>query len=100
MEEEVKIKLREEQVRLTQLITTIETLSRSDEWQKIKELLLDGLVEKTKTKIQQEAMKSPIVPENLYRLQGELHWIKKYADLIGFASTLKIELDNIKKRLK
>ena len=99
MEEEIKVRLREEHDKITKLIIAIDSLDKTKEWITIKELLLDGLVEKTKLKIQQEACNQKISNETLYRLQGELNWVRRYADLKGYASTLKLELEGIKKRL-
>lgn len=100
MEEEAKTKLREEQDRLTKLIKVIEELDLNEDWKEIKALLLDNLVSKIETKLYQEAISPTIVPENLYKLQGELKWAKRYADLKSYASTLRIELEIVKKRLK
>lgn len=100
MEPEVVVKLREEQTRITNLILAIERLDKSAEWQTVKELLLDGLVEKLKRQVQTEALAPEVSQNNLYRLQGELKWARKYADLNEFASTLKTELEGIKKRIQ
>lgn len=100
MEEEIKVKIREEETRLINLIQAIEALEKSEEWSKLKELLVDGLVSKTKEKILQEALSQDPKIERIEYLKGELAWSKKYADLGKYAGTLKTELESIRKRLR
>lgn len=97
--EKVIVELREKQTKLTNLILAIEAVEGSKEWQVLKEGLLDGLVERLKKQIQTEGLADEVNTDNLYRLQGELKWAKKYADLSEFARTLKVELEKIKQRI-
>lgn len=99
MEENVQVKLREEVSRLSNLIQVLENLEKVPEWKLLKSLILDSLVEKIRVRIYMESTKDEIDPKELYRLQGELMWAKRYADLNGYAGTLKKELELVKKRL-
>ncbi len=100
MDNEIVIKLREEQTRLKNLVVAIETLESTSEYELVKSLLFDGLVKKIESRIQAEGLAPVISPEKLYRLQGELALAKKYADLNKYASTLKVELEGINRKLK
>ena len=100
MDEKGLVELREKQTKLTRLITAIDTLEQSKEWETMKELLFNGLVEKLQRKIQTEGSSNEVSLPNLYKLQGELKWSKRYADLGEYKSTLKVELEGIKKRIQ
>lgn len=100
MDEDVKVKLREEHNALTKLILAIEALHATPEWKAVKELLIDGLVDKIDKRLLEASLAPEISLKDVYTLQGERKWAKKYADLKAYASTLKLKLETVNKRIK
>lgn len=91
--------LRQRQAELTKIIEAINSLAKQPEWQSLKELVFDGLVEKLEKSLQQEAKKTELLPAEIYRLQGQLLWAKRYSDLYKLAEAYKLELNNLTKKL-
>ncbi len=85
---------------LVNLIAIIERIAESNDWQALKRLLFDSLVGALERRIMVETTKSVIDTTELYRLNGQLTWAKRYADLSKLAGVYRVELANIKKQLK
>src|SRR3990167_1992445 len=70
--------LQDKQGELAQLIEAINRVEANEDWRKLKELLLDGVVEKLERQLKDEAKKDEVSLPKLYRLQGQIEWAKKY----------------------
>lgn len=93
-------KLRDRQSELAVIIEAIDEVLKSKAWQTLKGLVWDGRVNSLERQLLTEARTEEIVPKTLYRLQGELTWAKRYADLKSYAEMLQKELQGIKDNLK
>lgn len=91
--------LRQRQTELTRIIETINALSKLPEWQTLKELVFDGMTEKLEKSLQIEVKKPELNAPEIYRLNGQLQWAKRYGDLYKLAEAYKLELTNINKKL-
>jgi len=91
--------LRERQTELTNLIEAINELAKNEAWKTLKKLLFDGLVEKIERQLNAEVKKTQLNPIEIYRLQGQLSWAKRYSDIYKLAETYKQELNQITKKL-
>lgn len=91
--------LREEESKLVRILETIDSLGNSKEWQTLKVLLFDELIEKIELKILQEAKNQVINSNKIYVLQGELNLARKYADLHKFSDDLRVTLKAIRQKL-
>lgn len=100
MDEDTQVLLREEETRLTKILIAIQNLAVTKEWKDVKEVLIEGLIIKLEDRLKNEAKKSPIEVEELYKIQGEIRWARQYADLNKYASTLKEKLLAVKKKLR
>lgn len=100
MNEDVKVRYREEQTRLITLIEAFESLEQSKEWEIVKELVFSKSLQAIERQILSESLKPLIDTNRLYRLQGEWTWAKQYNDTAQFVDTLKKQLANIKDKLK
>lgn len=101
-EEEITIDntlLRQRKATLIKLIEAINELSKNKDWQVMTDLLFKGLVEKTEKNLLSEAKQNKLNDPEIYRLQGQLIWAKRYSDLYRLAETYRIELGDITKRL-
>lgn len=84
---------------LTKIIESINSLSKNPNWQILKELVFGKVEERLEKSIQVEAKKNELQPAEIYRLQGQLLWAKRYSNIYKLAEAYKIELDNITKKL-
>ncbi len=91
--------LRERKVVLLKMIGAIDSLSKNKEWQVLKELVFDGAVEKLEKNLLMEVKKNELQPIQIYRLQGQLLWAKRYSDIYKLAEDYKLELNQITKKL-
>lgn len=92
--------LRQREGELVKLIEAIGKVSESDAWKILKSHIFDGVVETIERRIDTESMKPELDTAELYRLQGQLGWAKKYADFNKLKEVFKVELEGIRKQLK
>ncbi len=92
--------LRERQVKLTKIIEAINALSGKKEWQALKDLVFNKELDRIERSLQSEAKKIELSAPDIYRLQGEYKWAKRYSDLYKLAETYKTELSSISKKIQ
>ncbi len=92
--------LREMQSQRTRIVQAIDRVKASKDWRMLEDELFEGIVEKLEKLLREEANKRPIDDAQIYYLQGQLVWAKKYADLEKLKEVFKVEVQNIKKQLK
>lgn len=83
----------QEEARLIRLIEAIAALSENKDWQTLNELHLSKEEERIERLLLSESKKNLIESDKLYRLQGELLWAKRYADMRVWAKLLKNQLN-------
>lgn len=93
-------KLRDRQQVLIQIVTSVDEVLKTKAWQTLKELVFDERVESLERQLLTEAKTDEISNKNLYRLQGELIWARRYSDLKSYAEMCAKELLGIKEKLK
>lgn len=100
-EQEVDISpwLRERQSELVKIISAIDGVSSSKEWSSLTNLVFIGVVEKLERDLLNEAKKDTPDQLQLARLNGQLVWAKKYADLNSLANIFRNELKNVTDKL-
>lgn len=91
--------LRKKETELTNIIEAVKSISESKEWQTLKILIFDELVENLERRIKTETAKEHIDTSQIYKLNGQLLWAKKYSDFNKLADVYRLELTNIKKKL-
>lgn len=91
--------LRQRQTELLKIIEALQGVIKTDQWQVLKELMFDGLVESLQRRLQTEASKNELNSPEIYRLNGQLLWAKRYSDLNKLTETYKVELNQITKKL-
>lgn len=91
--------LKEEQGKLAQIVEAINRVESSDDWQKLKKLLLDGVVTALERQLTNEATKKQVDESTIYRLQGQLAWARKYADLKKLGEFFRQQVENIKNQI-
>lgn len=85
---------------LSQIVEVISRIEATDDWQKLKRLVLDGVIATLDRQLASEASKQEVNTPELYRLQGQLVWAKKYADLKKLSDFFRKHIENINIQLK
>lgn len=88
--------LREREAKLVRMIEAIAALGQSPEWSTLKDELFDGALESVERRIKDEADKADLNTPELYRLQGERKWARRYADLTKLSDMYRAELAHIR----
>ncbi len=101
--EEVKVDqtelLQKRRGELSQIIEAINRVEDSDDWQKLKKLVLDGVVATIERNLKLEVSKIEINPAEIYRLQGQLSWARKYSDLKKLSEFFKTQIESTKHQI-
>ena len=92
--------LQKQQGESTQLVEAINRVENSDDWRKLKELLLDGVVTSLEKSLRSESEKRELNLPEIYRLQGQLGWARKYTNLGKLVEVKRKEIENIKNLIK
>ena len=92
--------LQKQQGELTQIVEAINRIEATEDWKKLRSLLLDGVIKTIEKQLLSETSKQEIVTPELYRLQGQLAWAKKYADLKKLSEFFKQQIEGIQQQLK
>mgnify|MGYP001577794889 CR=1 FL=1 len=92
--------LLKQQGEMTQIVEAINRIEANEDWQKLKKLVLNGVVETLERQLKNESERKEVNAPELYRLQGQLVWARKYVDLKKLAEFFKQQLENIKLQLK
>lgn len=91
--------LRQRQTELLKIVEAIGEVAKTDQWKVLKELIFDGVVEALEKRMKVESTKAELNSPEIYRLNGQLAWAKRYSDLNKLVEAYKIELNNITKKL-
>ena len=84
---------------IIQVIEAINGVTESDDWRKLKRLLLDGVVTTLEKHLMNETSKPDVNLPEVYRLQGQLAWAKKYTDLKKLSDWYKRQVENINNQI-
>ena len=90
--------LQEKQGELAKLVEAINRVEANEDWRKLKELFLNGIVDKLERQLRDEASKPEVSLPKVYRLQGQITWAKRYSDLKKFSNEKRLEIENLKKQ--
>jgi hypothetical protein len=91
--------LAEREAELVKIIEALGQVAVSDDWRVLKELIFDKVVESLDRQVSVESKSNEIDVNHLYRLQGQLSWAKKYANLDELKDAFKVELKNIRNKI-
>lgn len=84
---------------LVRIIEAIRAVQSSEGWSTLKTLLFDGVQESLEHRLASESQKREIDQPEMYRLQGQIAWARKYADLDVLANSYRLELINVRSQL-
>lgn len=98
-EEDRSPQLHERDSELVKIIEALAAVSTSDPWHTLHDLVFGSLVETLERRIKSEAGKKEIDIAEIHRLQGQLAWARKYADLGSLTEAFRLELVKVRKQL-
>lgn len=84
---------------LVSIIEALVEIRNTHSWKVLKSYVFDGVLETLERRLAEEAKKDEISSPELYRLQGQIVWARKYADLNKLEEIFQTELTGIKKLL-
>lgn len=99
-EEKEEVDTSLEEARLIRLIEAIARLFENSDWRTLVELHFSQEEERVKRLLLAATMETPLPVEQIYRLQGELKWARRYKNLALFAHNLKKQLNQLRKQDK
>ena len=91
--------LQEKQGELVQLVEAINRVEANEDWRKLKEIFLNGVIDKLERQLKVEAKKEELSLPKLYRLQGQIEWAQKYSNLKKFSDDKRLEIENLKNQI-
>jgi hypothetical protein len=101
-EEEVydaKSLMRVRESKLIRMIEAIERVAKSADWNILKAEIFEPVSQNLEHKLMTEVKAEEINEPEIYRLQGQLVWARKYSKLEDLKEVFKVELSNIKKQI-
>ena len=91
--------LRTRESELVNIIEAIKGLEGNIDWSTLKSKVFDGVSESLERRLHQELLKSELNPPEIYKLQGQIAWAKKYSKLDTLATVYRAELTNVRSQL-
>lgn len=94
IEIDVKPMLRARETEIQRILEALENIKGSNYWKVLEEDIFSKELANLYHKIKVEKD-----PPEIYRLQGKLEWVEKYADFDKVISNYRLELQGIRKKL-
>ena len=98
IKEEVLTPTEEREAFLIRIIETIQSVADSREWKLLVKEIFADVTASLERRLVAETKKPKIDEAEIYRLQGQLGWARKYSNLMDLQQAFKVELLNIKQR--
>lgn len=91
--------LRQREGELVKIIEALRAVAQLQDWSSLKTLVFDGVVEKLEKDLLDQARKDNPDKLVMARLNGQLVWAKKFADIGKLSEIFRDELTRIRKSL-
>lgn len=91
--------LRNREGELVKIVEAIRKVRETAEWSTLKTYIFDGVLESLESKLKAESHRAEIDSKEIYKLQGQIAWAKKYSNLDTLASAFTLELTNVRLQL-
>lgn len=93
------VELRKRETELVALLSITKNLLTNPDWLTLKELIFEPILSNLQKRLRIESEKTELNTPEIYRLQGQILWAKRYADLQKLADDYKSELSNLRTNL-
>lgn len=91
---DIRPQLRARETQLREIIEAISKVAASDYWHTLQTLVFDGVLEALQSRLTNEKN-----PTEMYRLQGQILWAKKYSKLADLVQAYENELTAVRAKL-
>lgn len=91
--------LRRRESELVKIIEAIKGIETRDEWSTLKTYVFDGVLDSLEHRMASESHKMPLDEKEIYKLQGQIAWAKKFSNLETLAQAFRLELTNVRSQL-
>lgn len=91
--------LGERESELVRIIEAIRAIDSSEGWSTLKTLVFDGVLESLEHRLVSASNATELDQPEMYRLQGQIAWAKKYSNLDTLANSFRRELINVRSQL-
>lgn len=91
--------LREREAQLVRIIDAINGVAQSLDWKTLVKEIFNDVTATLEHRVSVVAKAKKIDEPELYRLQGQLGWAKKFSNLEELGKALKVELSNVKQQI-
>lgn len=91
--------IREREAEIVNIIGALERVSQSEDWSTLKTHVFDGVLEKLEKGLTNASQQSELNLPEIYRLQGQILWAKKYSDLDILISSYMTQLKGVRLKL-
>lgn len=95
--QEPDTRYQEREAKLVRLIEALSAINESREWSTLKTELFDSVLDTIESKMKTESQKDEVRLPEIYRLQGERLWAKRYSNLDTLIGQYRAELVSIRK---
>lgn len=92
--------LRVKEAELVRIIEAIERVNQNEDWNTLKNLVFSGVEASLEKRLRVESEKSDLNPPEIHKIQGQLAWARKFADITKLGEAFRTELFNIRKLIK
>lgn len=92
--------LRKRESELMNIIEALGVIADSKEWSTLKTTVFNGVMETLERQQKNEASKDDPDKMALAKINGQLVWARKYADLDSLTNVFRLELTNIRTQIK
>lgn len=90
-------RVQEREAKLVRLVEALSVINDSREWSTLREELFDGQLATIENRLKSESEKTELNTAEIYRLQGEKKWAKRYSNFDDLIANYRAELANIRK---
>ncbi len=91
--------LRRREGEVVRIIEALKRIETSEDWSTLKTEVFDGVLDSLEGRLVSESKKPELNNPEIYRLQGQIQWAKKYANIAHLTESYRLELTRIRKQL-
>lgn len=92
-------RLRSRESELVSIIENLRAIDDTQEWSSLKTNVFDGVLDNLERRLEAESKKLPLNAPEMYKLQGQILWAKKFSNLRALANSYALELTNVRLKL-
>lgn len=84
---------------LVKIIEAVKEIESTNAWSTLKALVFDQVTDNLEKRLRLEANRPELNAPDMYRLQGQLVWARRYSNLDTLLEAKRLELTNVRRQL-